>query len=219
METDSLAGRLDALHARRRVRAGQGTERASNRTCLAQVRTSGDAAARERAASLLRRQCRALCAAVIARKAAGLSADAIEDLTQDVLIRLLRSPEGTDPSPAYIETIAANVLIDRHRHRERRGLAGANVSLDDPDAVEFVALADPDADTENTALARASYDGLIEAIRRLLRPRDAEIVLRRADGVPHERIAEDLGLAVPHVRKLAERAMRRLRENAPALIG
>ncbi|MFM7323142.1 MAG: RNA polymerase sigma factor [Armatimonadota bacterium] len=218
MEDSPLSNRLSALHSEHRAQSRADRDRRTNRACLAAVRDGATRTAREAAALDLRRRCRALCAATIARRAHGLTADAIEDLTQDVMLRLLASPAGTDPSPAYIETIAAHVLIDQHRHRARRGLDGTSISLDDPEATILETLPDPGAGTESVALEHAAEDHLLRAIRALLRPRDVEIVLRRADGDPHERIAADLGLAVPHVRKLAERALRRLREASPALI-
>ncbi len=219
MEPTQLATRLATLHSERRATATASPDRRSNRECLEAVRSTADPSLRESAAKDLIRRCRALCAATIARQRAGLNADAIDDLAQDVLVKLLASPEGTDPSPAYIETIAAHVLIDRHRHTARRGLDGPTVSFDDPDNGLMDLMPDATPTPEATVVERVGKERLVSAIREILRPREAEIVLRRADGDPHENIAADLGLAVPHVRKIAERAFRRLRENAPALAG
>lgn len=192
--------------------------RQTNRELLATVRSHENTErVRDRAAETLRRQIKTLCAATLARQSRLLTANELEDLTQEVLVRLLQSPENTDPSPAYIARVATNLLIDRQRHLVRRGQEKQTLSLDD--TVEGTAareVADPEARVEETVLSRIQQRSLREALLTFLKPNEALVVLRRAEGASHDEIAQELGTNAACVRKQAERGLKRLREHAEA---
>lgn len=193
------------------------TKRQTNKELLATVRdTTCSARERDRAAEQLRRQVKTLCAATLARQARTLAANELEDLTQEVVVRLLQSPAGTEPTSAYIARIATNLLIDRQRHLVRRGQDKLAYSLDDTEDGETRDLPDPETRVEETVLARLQQRAMREALLTLLKPNEALVVLRRAEGASHDEIAEELGTNAACVRKQAERGLKRLKDHAAA---
>lgn len=209
---------LRDLHQKRR--ADEATmprpARSTNGELLEAVRCAPTERARSAAAETLRRQVRSLCAAALARSGRGLSAQELDDLVQDVFLRLLQSPAGTDPSPAYIHRIAANLLIDQHRHLARRGQDQVVQSLDDADGEAERTAAASGPGVEESVLAALEARALRELIERLLKPTEAQILMRRSEGAAHDEIAQELGLSCANVRKQWERGVKRLRERMPA---
>ena len=192
-------------------------KRQTNTELLAAIRnTASSKHERDRAAEQLRRQIKSLCAATLARQARSLAANELEDLTQEVMIRLLQSPESTEPTGAYIARIATNLLIDRQRHLIRRGQDKQALSLDDTEEGETRDVIDPESRVEDSVLARIQQRAIREALLTLLKPNEALVVLRRAEGASHDEIAEELGTNAACVRKQAERGLKRLREHAEA---
>ncbi|WP_309687022.1 RNA polymerase sigma factor [Armatimonas sp.] len=192
-------------------------KRQTNKELLAVIRESANSK-RERdvAAEMLRRQVKSLCAATLARQARTLMANELEDLTQEVVIRLLQSPASTEPTSAYIARIATNLLIDRQRHLVRRGQDKQAFSLDDTEDGETRDLPDLETRVEESVLVRIQQRAIREALLTLLKPNEALVVLRRAEGASHDEIAEELGTNAACVRKQAERGLKRLREHAEA---
>ena len=192
-------------------------KRQTNKELLAVVRdTASSKHERDRAAEALRRQVKSLCAATLSRQARMLVANELEDLTQEVVIRLLQSPASTEPTGAYIARIATNLLIDRQRHLIRRGQDKQAFSLDDTEAGETRDLPDQETRVEDSVLARIQQRAIREALLTLLKPNEALVVLRRAEGASHDEIAEELGTNAACVRKQAERGLKRLKEHAEA---
>ena len=192
-------------------------KRQTNKELLAVIRESANSK-RERdvAAEMLRRQVKSLCAATLARQARTLMANELGDLTQEVVIRLLQSPASTEPTSAYIARIATNLLIDRQRHLVRRGQDKQAFSLDDTEDGETRDLPDLETRVEESVLVRIQQRAIREALLTLLKPNEALVVLRRAEGASHDEIAEELGTNAACVRKQAERGLKRLREHAEA---
>ena len=192
-------------------------KRQTNKELLAVIRESANSK-RERdvAAEILRRQVKSLCAATLARQARTLMANELEDLTQEVVIRLLQSPASTEPTSAYIARIATNLLIDRQRHLVRRGQDKQAFSLDDTEDGETRDLPDLETRVEESVLVRIQQRAIRDALLTLLKPNEALVVLRRAEGASHDEIAEELGTNAACVRKQAERGLKRLREHAEA---
>lgn len=216
---DSVKNRLLQLKAWKDQQATPvaAPKRATNRELLAVMREARSTEAeRSRAADGLRRQIKTLCAAAISRCGdATLSGGELEDLTQEVLIRLLQSPETCDPTPAYIAKVAANLLIDQRRHRVRRGQNLAPLSLDAPvEDGPAHDVVDPDENVEEVVLSRLAETSLRSAIEKLLKPAEAKVVLRRAEGAAHDEIAAETGLSCANVRKQYERGLRRLQAHA-----
>lgn len=199
------------------VSAPTAPKRQTNRELLAVVRDEASSKReRDRAAEALRRQVKSLCAATLARQSRTLVANELEDLTQEVVIRLLQSPASTEPTGAYIARIATNLLIDRQRHLIRRGQDKQAFSLDDTEDGETRDLPDLETRVEESVLARIQQRAIREALLTLLKPNEALVVLRRAEGASHDEIAEELGTNAACVRKQAERGLKRLREHAEA---
>ena len=192
-------------------------KRQTNKELLAVIRESANSKwERDVAAEMLRRQVKSLCAATLARQARTLMANELEDLTQEVVIRLLQSPASTEPTSAYIARIATNLLIDRQRHLVRRGQDKQAFSLDDTEDGETRDLPDLETRVEVSVLVRIQQRAIREALLTLLKPNEALVVLRRAEGASHDEIAEELGTNAACVRKQAERGLKRLREHAEA---
>ena len=192
-------------------------KRQTNKELLAVIRESANSKwERDVAAEMLRRQVKSLCAATLARQARTLMANELEDLTQEVVIRLLQSPASTEPTSAYIARIATNLLIDRQRHLVRRGQDKQAFSLDDTEDGETRDLPDLETRVEESVLVRIQQRAIREALLTLLKPNEALVVLRRAEGASHDEIAEELGTNAACVRKQAERGLKRLREHAEA---
>lgn len=192
-------------------------KRQTNKELLAVVRST-ESTKRERdlAGEQLRRQVKTLCAATLARQARTLLANELEDLTQEVMIRLLQSPASTEPTGAYIARIATNLLIDRQRHLIRRGQDKQALSLDDTEEGETRDVVDLETRVEDSVIARIQQRAIREALLKLLKPNEALVVLRRAEGASHDEIAEELGTNAACVRKQAERGLKRLKEHADA---
>lgn len=210
-----LLNSLQSLHRERRAEA-PAPARHTNRELLEKIRHGASERVRSDAAETLRRQVRSLCAAALARGQRNLTAQEIDDLVQDVFVRLLQSPEGVDPSPAYLHRIAVNLLIDRHRRLARRGLDQTPVSLDDPDSEVERTAADPSPGVEETVLGAIEARSLREFLLRTLKPTEVKILLRRSEGAAHDEIAAELGLSCANVRKQCERSLKRVRTCLPA---
>lgn len=209
---------LHDLHQRRRATEATTPRpaRSTNGELLEAVRSATTERARSAAAETLRRQVRSLCAAALARSSNRLSAQELDDLVQDVFLRLLQSPAGTDPSPAYVHRIATNLLIDQHRHLARRGQDQVVQSLDDADSEAERTAADTAPGVEESVIAAMEARALREFLARILKPTEAQILMRRSEGAAHDEIAQELGLSCANVRKQWERGVKRLRERMPA---
>ena len=189
--------------------------RKTNRELLAVIRSEASGVERDRAAETLRRQLKTLCAATLSRRSDGFTSGELEDLTQDVFLRLLQSSTSADPTPAYIVRIAANLLIDKRRHAVRRGQNQATLSLDETiEGGPARDVVDPSEGVEDSVLTRLNNRALREAIEKLLKPNEATVVLRRAEGMAHDEIALETGQSCASVRKQYERGIKRLQHYA-----
>ena len=217
-----LAG-LAALRAR--VVTGEPTaapqpKRAANADLLHMARHGKTAGERDRAAEELRRRVKTLCAAALDRYTSHLTAQEADDLTQDVLVRLLCAANDENAVPveistAYIGRVAVNLLIDKRRSLDRRGLNKPGVSVDDCEAA--IAIPDP-APTPAQAVADSFHEYQLQAaIQQMLSPTEAKVVwLRVAGDLSHAEIADELGIKEANARKHYERGLKRLRTHADA---
>ncbi len=218
------------LNLRRRVTAGGAAtsqtpvavaaapRRETNRELLHRARNGKTAYERSDAAEALRRQIKSLCAAVVDRHTAHLTASEVEDLTQDVLIRLLQCQGGEtaaslpDPTPAYIARVAVNLLIDQRRFLRRRGLEKAAVSVEE--SGDALTIRDPAPSVESEVIGRMADTDLRALLSRALSPAEAAVLWRRSEGASHQDIALELGINEANARKRCERGLKRLRELA-----
>ena len=128
---------------------------------------------------------------------------AAEDLTQEVLLRLVRSnpDELADPA-AWLYRVARNVIIDHYRTRRP-----------DPARVEASELSnsvDPFAD--DPSLARQELAQCLRSlINQLDEPYQSAITAVDLDGRTHASVAAQTGLSVPGMKSRVQRARRQLR--------
>jgi RNA polymerase sigma factor (sigma-70 family) len=190
-------------------------KRESNRELLDKAMNATAEWQRNRAAEALRRQIKTLCAAVVDRHTSALTSQEVEDLTQEVFLRLLTSQAGNvgeavvDPTPAYIARIAVNLLIDRRRFLKRRGLDQIPASVEDE--VVTATLRDPNPSVEDTVLGRMRTRELRRALLKSLSPTEAKVIWMRTEGASHEEIARELNIKEPNARKHCERGLKRLK--------
>lgn len=185
--------------------------RLTNRELLDRAVDAPTQRERDRAANDLLRQITSLCAAVVDHKTSARTAQEVEDLAQEVMLRLLQSRKRgvVDPTPAYIRKIVTNLLIDHVRFLQRRGLASGAVSVEEND--EAAAVADPRPSVEEEVLSRTRQSEIHAALARTLKPTEAAVVWLRAEGASHRDIALELNLREASARKHCERGLKRLK--------
>jgi RNA polymerase sigma-70 factor (ECF subfamily) len=142
----------------------------------------------------------------VARSLTRNPADA-EDLVQDALVRAYRaidSFDGRHPR-AWLLTIVRNTHLNRNRRR-RPSL------LDDPDATQDVAAADPDASPESAVLGGELEGAIHRALAQL--GDDARRVVELVDiaDLTYAEAAEVLQIPVGTVMSRLHRARVRIRE-------
>lgn len=190
-------------------------KRESNRELLDKAMNATAEWQRNRAAETLRRQIKTLCASVVDRHTSALTSQEVEDLTQEVFLRLLTSQKGNvgeavvDPTPAYIARVAVNLLIDRRRSLKRRGLDQIPASVEDE--VVTATLRDPNPSVEDTVLLNLRTRELRRALITSLSPTEAKVIWMRTEGASHEEIARELNIKEPNARKHCERGLKRLK--------
>jgi RNA polymerase sigma-70 factor (ECF subfamily) len=131
------------------------------------------------------------------------STQAAEDLTQEVLLRLVRSnaDEFADPA-AWLYRVARNVIIDHYRTRRP---IPARI-----EASELSNSVDPFAD--DPSLARQELAQCLRSlINQLDEPYRSAITAVDLDGRTHASVAAQTGLSVPGVKSRVQRARRQLR--------
>jgi RNA polymerase sigma-70 factor (ECF subfamily) len=138
--------------------------------------------------------------------------DEIEDLTQETLLRLIRSLpsyRGEASASTWVYRIAHNTCVDAHRRRAARP---QSVPLE-PDEVAG-AEAPAELELDPAALFEdAAAECFVEHAVRELPPEYSRIAsLRLLDGLSNEEIADRLGTSVDAVKSKVKRARARLRE-------
>lgn len=125
----------------------------------------------------------------------GVRRDDVDDLIQDVYLRLMRRPESTgiQCTSAFIFTTAANLLRDDYRRRRVRGVRPADVdSMDLPAEGE---------DPERSAVAVQHLEAMQDRIR-ALKPATRRVFLgHRLHGESYAELASLLGVSVSMVEK------------------
>jgi RNA polymerase sigma-70 factor, ECF subfamily len=133
-----------------------------------------------------------------------------EDTTQDVFLRVWRTPTAYDPArgrfASWLVSVARNRAVDEVRMRGRRRLreAGENVIADDP----------PDGHAEDPQLA-VQVQADREAVRRAMKTLPADqrqaIELAYFSGLTQQEISERLGQPLGTVKTRTRLAMKKLR--------
>lgn len=131
----------------------------------------------------------------------------IEDLTQEVFLRLLRRARlgDIDNIEGYIFQIAANLLRERSRHRIRRKL-----DAEQPFDTDHTDVRD-ELSPERILLGREAHRLMVQALQELPERVRTIFVLNRFEELTGVQIAARLGVAVSTVEKDMMRAIAYLR--------
>ncbi len=147
----------------------------------------------------------------------GLDLHAAEDLTQEIMIKLLdalpRHQHNSDRGRfrSWLKTVVRNVLADRRRHQRRRiepgGVGGSTAlrrlgELPNPEAVEELSVA--------VERRTAAWEAVVlDRVRARVEPASwAAFCQRMIERRPAAEVAAELGLSVGAVYKAAERIKR-----------
>ena len=129
------------------------------------------------------------------------SPEAADDLTQDVLLRLLQHKDGSVDNPtAWLYRVARNVLIDHYRTRasQRRLHTG------DPTTAATILAEEPFADDPQAA-QRELAGCLRSLVDQLAEPYRSAVTAVDLDGQTQTNVARGLGLSVSGMKSPVQR--------------
>lgn len=129
--------------------------------------------------------------------------DDVEDLVQDVFVRLAARPnvESVERLEAYLFATASNLLRDRHRRMTARA-AGEHESYDE----SLHGVAQETGDPERALLAAQAVAKLVEALFELPTRTRAIYTLYHIEDLTHQEIAQRLGIAISTIERHMTRA-------------
>jgi RNA polymerase sigma-70 factor, ECF subfamily len=136
------------------------------------------------------------------------SPEVADDLTQDVLVRLLlHKDEAVENPTAWLYRVARNVLIDHYRVRgsQRRFHTG------DP-ATPPTALAEEPFADDPQAAQRELAGCLRSLVDQLAEPYRSAVIAVDLDGRTQTEVAQALGLSVSGMKSRVQRGRRQLRQ-------
>ena len=150
---------------------------------------------------------RAQLHAFIARRVE--SPEVADDLTQEVLLRLLTHNDGRVEHPtAWLYRVARNVIIDHYRSRGR-GRGSRRLADDDPAPAD--AAAAPFAD-DPLAAHRELARCLGPLVEQLAEPYRSAVNAVDLGGQTHTEVAHAVGLSVSGMKSRVQRGRRQLRQ-------
>jgi len=129
--------------------------------------------------------------------------DDVEDLVQDVFVRLASRPnvESMERLEGYLFTTASNLLRDRHRRRVARS-AGTH----EPYEESLHGSVQETDSPERALLARQAVVKLVEALFELPERTRAIFALYHLEDLSHQDIAQRLGIAISTIERHMTRA-------------
>jgi RNA polymerase sigma factor (sigma-70 family) len=129
----------------------------------------------------------------------------IEDLRNDIYIRVLESAQTARPSvpKAFLFITARNLLVDRTRHDRI-------VAIDQLEDLELPNVLVDDVSAERHASGRQQLARLAKLFDRLPRRCREVLWMRKVEGLPQKDVAARLGLADATVEKHLYRALKTL---------
>jgi RNA polymerase sigma-70 factor (ECF subfamily) len=145
---------------------------------------------------------------------------AAEDLTQEAFVKAFRNLASYDPQrkfSSWLFKIAHNATIDHLRRREVDTVP-LEASPDEEDGTDLArVLADPGSRGPEVAAGRGELAAALEEAVRELRPEYREVVLLRyAEGLAYQEIAQIAELPMGTVKTYIHRARKRLVEELTA---
>lgn len=142
---------------------------------------------------------------------AGLDAHAIDDLTQEVLIKYLHAWPGADEPDnpaAWIQRAAGNAVIDHLRRGKRKPAQNFGAGGDDPVALLMATLR-----AAGTPSLVVVGDDVWQAALQLVSSADADVLRRRfLDGVSAADLAAEYGVSRAAIDQRTARAKARMRD-------
>jgi len=135
------------------------------------------------------------------------SQEDIDDLTQDVYLRLIQHPglEKLRPTPALLRKIASNLLKDRYRRQKVRE-SDAHYPIDDRQ------IASPLESPEQLCLSKEGVDIINKVFMALSEDCRHVFVLHRFKGLTYDEIVEATGLSIHKVRRHISHVLRNVRK-------
>lgn len=166
----------------------------------------------------------------LVRRYLGSKSAGVEDVAQEVFVRIFRSKHTYEPKAkvsTWIYRITVNTCLNEIRRlgadKNRRvgGFTALFGADDGGDDAANVALADPRVETPAEGLASGELaDRVRAAIDALPEQQRLAVVLSRYHGLPYEDVADSMGTSVPAVKSLLTRARENLRRAlAPYVTG
>lgn len=166
----------------------------------------------------------------LVRRYLGSKSAGVEDVAQEVFVRIYRSKHTYEPKAkvsTWIYRITVNTCLNEIRRlgadKNRRVggftavFGGAGSAGDDEGAT--VALADPRAGTPPEGMASNELAQHVrDAIDALPEQQRLAVVLTRYHGLPYEDVAGSMGTSVPAVKSLLTRARENLRKALAAYV-
>ncbi|MBW2366895.1 MAG: RNA polymerase sigma factor [Deltaproteobacteria bacterium] len=130
------------------------------------------------------------------------SKDEVEDVAQEVYLRLIRHLErhNLTPSFALLRTIATNLMTDRFR---KRRLQSADMHV----PLEEVELASQDATPEEVAWSREGLRMIKDVFDGLNTKSREAFILHRFSGLTYEQIANEMGISRSMVQRHISRVL------------
>ena len=138
-----------------------------------------------------------------------VSADAVDDVVQEIFLRLARSEAEPEDLRAWVHSVARSVVADYHRRRAARPPSGGPHHDREP-AEE----AGDDADELRARQILAAW--LAVEVGRLPAPYAETLRLTELERLPHAEVAEHLGVAKGTIKARVSRGRALLRERLDA---
>lgn len=136
------------------------------------------------------------------------SPEVADDLTQEVLLRLLQHQHTAIENPtAWLYRVARNVLVDYYRSRDSQGRFHAA----DPALADMVLAEEPFADDPQAA-QRELADCLRSLVDQLAEPYRSAVTAVDLDGQGQTEVARMLGLSVSGMKSRVQRGRHQLRQ-------
>jgi RNA polymerase sigma-70 factor (ECF subfamily) len=129
-----------------------------------------------------------------------------EELTQESFLKVYRSRDSYEPRlkfTAWLWTIARNTALD-HLRRQSEYLDGHILEEGELSATEL--LEDPAPSAEESLLTHAENSQVQDCMNALTKAQKEVLLLRTVGDLSYEEIMEQLGLTLPQVKSLLNRA-------------
>ncbi len=165
----------------------------------------------------------------LVRRYLGSRSAGVEDVAQEVFLRIFRSKHTYEPKAkvgTWIYRITVNTCLNEIRRLgadKNRRVAGFSAVFGDGDLgadLEASALADGAAETPPEQLAANEVEGQVRAaIDALPAHQRLAVILSRYHDLPYEEVAAAMDSSVPAVKSLLMRARENLRKALASVVG